>query len=147
MRHRQAHQVPGVIIEERRHIDALVASQQEREEVRLPQLVRLRTLEVLHHLLAPHALRRRMRLDPLGSQHPPHRRLGGTDPQKPSHHIADAAAAGLRRLLMRRQDRLRTFIGRLLQVRMQGGLLDLQRLFSALPVRLHPQDRGRVRHA
>jgi hypothetical protein len=36
MRHRQAHQIPGVIIEERRHIDPLVTSQQEREQVRLP---------------------------------------------------------------------------------------------------------------
>jgi hypothetical protein len=36
MRHRQAHQIPGVIIEERRHVDSLVTSQQEREQVRLP---------------------------------------------------------------------------------------------------------------
>jgi hypothetical protein len=57
MRHRQAHQIPGVIVQERRHIDPLVPPQKERKEVRLPQLVRLRPLEVLDLLLAPHALR------------------------------------------------------------------------------------------
>jgi hypothetical protein len=79
MRHRQAHQVTGVIVQERRHIDPLVPPQQEREQVRLPQLVRLGTLEVLHSLLAPYSLRRRLCLDALGSQHPSYRRLGSTD--------------------------------------------------------------------
>jgi hypothetical protein len=79
MRHRQAHQVTGVIIQERGHIDPLVSAQQEREQVRLPQLVRLGTLEVLHRLLATHALRRRLGLDAFGSQHPAYRGLGSTD--------------------------------------------------------------------
>jgi hypothetical protein len=36
MRHRKTHQIPGVIVQERRHIDPLVATKQEREQVRLP---------------------------------------------------------------------------------------------------------------
>jgi hypothetical protein len=92
MRHRQAHQIPGVIIQERRHVDPLVASQQERKKIRLPQLVRLGSFEVLHLLLAAHTLRRHLRLDPLGPQYSPHRRLGCSDPQKSPHHVADAAA-------------------------------------------------------
>jgi hypothetical protein len=75
MRHRKAHEITGVIIQERRHIDALVSPQQEREQVRLPQLVRLSTLEVLDLLLAAYSLHRGLRLDALGSQHPSHRRL------------------------------------------------------------------------
>ena len=56
MRHRKTHQIPGVIVQERRHVNPLVASQQERKEVRLPQLVRLRTFEVLHFDLLSYSL-------------------------------------------------------------------------------------------
>jgi hypothetical protein len=79
MRHREADEIPGVIIQERRHIDPLVSSQQEREQVRLPQLVRLGTLEVLDLNLPSHALGRRLCLDAFRPQHPPHRRLRRTD--------------------------------------------------------------------
>ena len=79
MRHRKAHQVAGVIVQERGHIDALVAAQQEREQVRLPQLVRLGTLEVLYLGLPSHPSHARLRLDAFGPQHAPHRRLGGAD--------------------------------------------------------------------
>ena len=36
VRHHEAHEIPGVVIQERRHIHPLVAAQQKREEVRLP---------------------------------------------------------------------------------------------------------------
>lgn len=147
MRHRKTHQIPGVIVQERGDIDPLMASQQERKKIRLPQLVRLGPLEVLHLLLAPHPLRCRLRLDTFGSQHSPHRRLRGADPQEAPHHIADATAPGSRFGLLRRQDRLRPLIGRLFEVRMRCRLAHLERIFSALPVRLHPLDRSRVRHA
>jgi hypothetical protein len=111
MRHRKAHEVTGVIIEERGHIDPLVSPQQERKEVRLPQLVRLGALEVLHRLLAARPLRRRLCLDALRPQHPPHRSLGSAEAQKPPHHIADPAAACSWLGLLRRQDRLRPLIG------------------------------------
>jgi len=80
MRHRKAHQIPGVIVQERRHIDPLVTTKQEREQVRLPQLVRFSTLEVLHLDLPSNPSLGCLRLDAFGSQHPPHRRLGGTYP-------------------------------------------------------------------
>jgi hypothetical protein len=147
MRHRQTHQIPGVIVQERGHVDPFVSSQQERKEVRLPQLVGLGALEVLHLDLPAYATLGRLGLDALRLEHSPHRRLGGAEPQEPSHYIPDTPAARRRRLLMRGEDRLRTLIRRLLQVRMQGGLLHFERLFSALPVPLHPHHRRRVRHA
>jgi hypothetical protein len=147
MRHRQTHQVPGVIVQERRHVNPLVPSQQEREQVRLPQLVGLGALEVMDLHLPAHPTLGRLWLDALGSQHSPHGSLGRADSEEPAHHIADTAAAEARSLRLRCQNRLRSLIGRLLQVRVQGGLPDLQRFFSMLPIRLHPLDRRRVRHA
>jgi len=75
MRHRKAHQVSGVIIQERGHIYAFVAAQQERKKIRLPQLVRLGSLKVLHDVLALDAPPGRLRRHSLTPQHPPHRRL------------------------------------------------------------------------
>ena len=147
MRHRKTHQVARVIVQERGNINALMAPQEERKEVRLPQLVRLGTFEVLHLNLPAHSPLGHLRLDAFGSQHPAHRRLGGAKPQKSAHHIADAAAAGRRRLRVRCEDRLRALIGRLLEVWMQCGLARFERLLSALPIRLHPHHRRRVGHA
>ncbi len=89
VRHLKTHQIAGVIIQERRHINPLVPAQQEREQVRLPQLVRLGALEVLHLVLAPHTPLRYLRLDALGSQHPAHRRLRRADSQVSPHQIPD----------------------------------------------------------
>jgi hypothetical protein len=147
MCHRQAHQIPGVIVQERRHIDPLVATKQEGEQVRLPQLVGLSALKVLHLDLPSDPSLGRLRLDAFCPQHPPHCRLGGADPQEPSHHITDAAAAGMRVCVVCGEHRLRPLIRRLLEVRVQRRLLYLERLFSTLPIRLHPHHRGRVRHA
>lgn len=77
MRHHQTHQVTGVIVEKRRYVNTLMPAQQEREQVRLPELIGLRPFK------APH---RRRRIGPrlrwlagksLGLQHPAHRGLGG----------------------------------------------------------------------
>jgi hypothetical protein len=147
MRHRKAHNITGVIIEERSYVNPLVASQQERKEIRLPQLVRFGALEVLYLDLPAHPSLGRLRLDAFGLEHPPHRRLGDAYPQKPPHHIADAPAASSRCLLVRCEDDPRALIGRLLQVRMQRRLPHSERLFAALPIRLYPLDRCRVWHA
>lgn len=72
MRHRQAHQIATVIVEERRHVQPLVPTQEKREQVRLPQLVGLGTLET--HRLALHPCLQRcasLKL-PFGRQHPLH---------------------------------------------------------------------------
>jgi hypothetical protein len=147
MGHRKAHKISRVIIKERRHIDPLMPPQQEREEVRLPQLIWLGTLEVVGLDLPSHPSVSRLRFYAFGFEHSPHRRLGGTDPQEPLHQIADAATSGVRDLAVRREDRLRTLIRRLLQVRVQRGPLELERFLSALPIRLHPHHRRRVGHA
>jgi hypothetical protein len=147
MRHRKTHQIAGVIIEERGHINPFVPPQQERKEVRLPQLVRLSALEVLYLDLPSYPSLGCLRLDAFGPQHSPHRRLGDAQPQESSHHIADPTATRVGCLLLRRKDRLRALIGRLLQLRMQRRLLRFERLFSALPVRLHPHHDRRIRHA
>lgn len=80
MRHRQAHQVARVIIEECRHVNALMASQQEREQVRLPQLVGLGPLKMLNATLAPHPVRHLLPLDSFLAQYPAHCRGRRADP-------------------------------------------------------------------
>lgn len=73
MRQRQAHQVTRVIVQEGCDVHPLVSAQQKREQVRLPQLVRLGTLEARQL-----ALRLRLRTHPrrtltVLAQYPPHR--------------------------------------------------------------------------
>jgi hypothetical protein len=79
MRHRKTHQISGVIIEERSHIDALVSAQEEREQIRLPQLVRLGALEVADWMRPLHPPLGHLRLDSFGLQHPANRRLRCAD--------------------------------------------------------------------
>lgn len=95
VRHHQTHEVARVIIEERRHVEPLVLAQQEREEVRLPELVGLGALEAA--LARPGiALHRRSQLrQALAFQHPAHRRVGGANTEETSHHIANAPAPGI----------------------------------------------------
>ena len=147
VRDRHTHQVARVIIQERRHIQPLVPSQQERKDVRLPQLVRLRPLEVLHHRLAPYSTRRPLRLDPLALQDPAHRRRRHPDPQEPPHHISDAPSAGRWMRLPGCHDRLRLHARRLLQVRPLRRLTRFERPLTALSIPLYPHHRCRVRHA
>ncbi len=111
MRHHQAHQVARVIVHEGRHVDALVAAQQEREEIRLPQLVGLGALEAL--LLGPGLGLRRFapRPQPLVFQHPTHRGLGSADTEEALHHVADAPAARLRLRALDCDDRLAAGVG------------------------------------
>jgi hypothetical protein len=45
MRHHQRHEVPRVVVHEGRHVQTLMPPQEKREDVRLPKLVRLRSLE------------------------------------------------------------------------------------------------------
>jgi hypothetical protein len=45
MRHHQRHEVPRVVVHESGHVKTLMPPQEKREDVRLPELVRLRSLE------------------------------------------------------------------------------------------------------
>lgn len=77
MRHRQTHQIARVIVQERGHVNPFMPPQQEREQVRLPQLVRFGALEVLHFDLPAHPPLGCLGRDAFGPQHASHRRLGG----------------------------------------------------------------------
>jgi len=111
MRHHQAHQVTRVIIQERRHVDPLVPAQQEREEVRLPELIGLGALESPLARLR-FRLRRRSRLcEPLAPQHPTYRRLRRANTEEALHHIANAPASRLRLHALCFEHRLAPCIG------------------------------------
>jgi hypothetical protein len=153
MRHHEAHEVARVIVQERRDVNPLVTPKQEREQVRLPQLVRLGPLEVLHYVFAAHALRGRLRLHALTSQHSAHCRLRHSQAQEAAHHVADPSTPRARLRRLRREDRLRT--GARTRSRTRLGLLvlarespaRLERRSASLAIRVHPLDRRRVRHA
>jgi hypothetical protein len=49
MRHHETHEIAGVVVQERRYVHPLVAAQQKREQVGLPQLIGLRALEAPGH--------------------------------------------------------------------------------------------------
>ena len=148
MRHRQAHQIARVIVEERRHVNPLVAAQQEREQVRLPQLVRLRPLEALHRRPPPRlALRSLRRLHTSLAQDPPHRRRRGPKPEEASHHVADPPATGLRLQRLHRHDRA---TARVLAPPGPGCLprrCRLERRAPAVAVPRAPLERRRVANA
>ena len=151
MGHRQAHQVARVIVQECRHVHPLVLAQQEREQIRLPQLVGLGALEALRHLGSGPGSRlglgqrRWPRL--LLLQHSPDGPLGGANPQEPSHHIADATAARPRLLRVRLAHRFaqHLLLHRSLCLRHAARMI-LQALLSALAVLLHPVQRRLIRH-
>jgi hypothetical protein len=111
VRHREAHQVARVVIEERRHIDALVLAQQEREEVRLPELVRLGTLEALLPWLSLCLRRGRRRCEPCAFQQAPHGRIRSANAKETLHHIANPTATRLRLLGLHRKHGFPSSVG------------------------------------
>jgi hypothetical protein len=141
MRHRQAHQVARVIVQEGRHIHPLVLAQQKSKKVRLPELIGLGTLKT-------HRLGLRLGLgwlpllgDALSLQHPAHRRLRRANPEETLHHVPDPPATSLRLLPLHRHDRLAPRIPLALRPRLR-----LQPLHTASPIPTHPLAQRRVRH-
>ena len=146
MGHRQAHEVARLIVEECRDVDALVLAQEEREEVRLPELIGLGALEAVHFGLRLRLRRCSRTLTGLGAQHPPHRRLGSPDPQEPLHHVADPPAPRLRVCGLGCHDRRAT--RRRVRGLLHGRpLRRFQRRRTTRPISLDPVERSRVRHA
>lgn len=88
MRHRPRHEVARVIVQKRRHVQPLIPSQLEREDVALPELVRLRPLEPPRRLL-PRCGLLAFDQQPLLVQDAPHRRLRDAEALEPRHHVAD----------------------------------------------------------
>jgi hypothetical protein len=111
VRHHQAHQVARMIIEERRHVDPLVLAQQEGEEIRLPELIRLGALEapLPRFRLWLHSGSRLCK--PFAFQHAAHRSIRGTNAEEALHHIANAPAPGIGMLALRFNHRLTACIG------------------------------------
>jgi hypothetical protein len=95
-----------MIIQERRHVDALVAPKKEGEEVRLPQLVGFRSFEAPLLGLRPRLRRLALLGQALLLQHPAHRGVGSANAEEAPHHIANPAAPRLRLGLLRRNHRL-----------------------------------------
>jgi len=81
-----------VVVHEDGHVEALVLAEQEREDVRLPQLIRSRPLEPARGLVPG-----RLGLDrldqPLLVQNPPDLGLAHPERREPGQHVTDAAGA------------------------------------------------------
>ena len=91
VRERNTHQIPRVIVEECRDIHPLVSAEQEREQVALPELVRLRALETTG--LRPGLVRNRLTIfeQSLLVQNAPDRRLRNSERLKAFQNITDPA--------------------------------------------------------
>lgn len=105
MRQRQTHQITRVIVQERRDIQPLVLAQQEREQVRLPQLIRLGTLEPMLTWLRLGARLRPGSCQAFLLQHPPYRGGRRAQSKVPLQYIADPPAASRRLRTPGRHDR------------------------------------------
>ena len=100
------HQKPRVVVQERRHVQTLMTAKLEREDVALPQLVRLRPLEPALRLVTRH--RRRVFGDePLLVQDPSHRGLGHPKTLESGQHVAQSSSTPIRVCLAER-DQLNT---------------------------------------
>lgn len=106
VRHHQAHQVARMVIQKRRHIYPLVPAQQEREQIRLPKLIRFGALETSVLRLGPGLGRLALLTQARAAQDPAHRRLRSPDAEEALHHVPDPAAARLRIGALRRKHRL-----------------------------------------
>jgi hypothetical protein len=112
VRHDQAHHIARMVVHEGRHVHALLAPQQEREEVRLPQLVGLRPLET--HRRGPRAglapRRFALRREALVLEHTSDRGLRSPKAEEALQHVAYTAAARVRLRLLDRDHRRTTRI-------------------------------------
>lgn len=106
MRHRQTHQIARVIVQKRCHIHPLVLTQQECEEIRLPELIGLSPLEAMLLRLGLRPGRLALLAQPFLLQHPAHRRLRRANAEKTLHHVANPSAASLRLRLLHRDNRI-----------------------------------------
>lgn len=105
MRQRQTHQVARVIVQERGHVETFMFPEQEREQIRLPKLVRLGPLEPVRPRLRLGTHLRARRRQPLLLQYPPHRGRRSPQAKVPLQHIADPPATRRRLRLFGRHDR------------------------------------------
>ena len=89
------------VVHEDGDVEPLMPAQQEGEDVRLPQLIRLRPLEAPRQRLRLLDLRRPRLQQPFFMQNPPHRRLRDAKAFEPFQHIRDSTGAKVWVLLLR----------------------------------------------
>lgn len=139
VRQRVRHDEARVVVHERRQVQPLVAPQQKREDVRLPQLVRRRPLEPPRRMRPRRFLARSLQQQPLLVQDPPHHRLRHSQHREPSQHVADPPRPVLRVLPPQRRHRLPLrHRGRRLPLGLRTYHLRRQALQAARFVPLHP---------
>ncbi len=143
MRQDQGHHEPGTVVQERGHVDPLVPPQQKREQIRLPELVRLRALKPPRGRPGLRPRQGRRRAQALRVQDPPHRALRHAQGVKPLEDVPDPPGPDLR---VRPPDRHHGLPSRLGPRR---GNRERRRhreqpVHPACPIPTHPQDR-RVR--
>jgi len=105
MRHRVRDHEARVVVHERHHVQPLVTTKQEREQVRLPHLIRSRALEPTRKMIAGAARLRRLD-QPRLVQDPAHLTFAHADALEASEHIADAARSPRGILALRVRHRL-----------------------------------------
>jgi hypothetical protein len=131
VRHRVRHHEARVVIQEHRHVDPLVPSQQEREDIRLPQLIRLRPLEPPLRLRSSHT-RRSTRDQTRLVEDAANVLLRHADRFETPQQIADPPCPCLRMRLLRLEDRpvmrLRFGVSFLLPLRTRTRSRILERL-------------------
>lgn len=128
---------PRVVVHERREVEPLVTAEQEREDVRLPHLIRLRALEATRWMLARTA--RRTRLDePRLVQNAAHGGLGDTDGLEAREEVADGPSATLRVLLLGSNDGVAFELPSYARRLARRSLGTAQRVCAVLPVVANP---------
>lgn len=129
----------GVVVHEDRQVHSLVASEQKREDVRLPELIRRSSLEAPLRMLSwPRRLRRRLEQPGL-VQNAPHLALAHAERLKASERVSYPPCPVLRVLLAKLDDSAPPclVVGRPPACRGPGGLRH-QRLDTSLSVRVQP---------
>ena len=93
-----------VVVHEDRQVHPLVASEQKRENVRLPKLIRCRPLESTHRMLSGLSGPRRRLEQPFLMQNATHVRLAHAERRKARQHVSDATRSVIRMLLPQPHD-------------------------------------------
>jgi hypothetical protein len=147
VRQRVAHDEPRVVVHERRQVDPLVPAQQEREDVALPELVRLRALEASGSGLRLRQRGPALRKQALFVEDATHRCLRHAEATEARQQVADLARAELRLRLLRRHYRSALHLGaRSASTLLGAGCLGFERLLAALAVGLHPRQQSLETH-
>lgn len=137
VRQRVGDDEPRVVVHERREVEALLSAEQEREDVRLPHLVRLGALEAARRVLAGGDRLRRD--EPRLMEDLSNLRLRDSQGVEAREHVPDPPRAHLRVLLAQSDHRLaERFRSRLLRRRWPALRKGTKPILTVLPVGPHP---------